>query len=157
MKPQVRTHNEMKFIGIDVRTSERMESDKSIAQMRSLHKKFVDEKIEATIPNRIDSDLYFAIYTKYERGHAGAYSYILASEVNDLTTVPDGMVALEIPKSQYLVFSTEGGTPEALANTWKQIRRYVANQAVYQRTYTADFEVYDKSFPDQVDVYIAVK
>lgn len=157
MKPQVRTHNEMKFIGIDVRTADRMESDKAISQMRSLHKKFLEEEIETKIPNRIDSDLYFAIYTNYERGHAGPYTFMLSSEVSSLDDVPDGMVALEIPKSQYLVFSSEGNTPEALANTWKQVRRYVANQALYQRTYTADFEVYDRSFPEQIDVYISVK
>lgn len=147
----------MKFIGIEVKTSKQLEANPSTAQIPDLHKKFLEQQIEEQIPNRIDSDLYFAIYTNYESDHTGAYSLILASEVGSTSDVPDTMVAVNIPTAQYLVFTAEGAQPQALTRTWKDIWDYFSKNPTHQRTYTTDFEVYDKSFPDQVDIYIAVK
>lgn len=158
MERQIRTHKGMKLIGIEVKTSNQLESDHTTAKIPTLHQKFLNEKIEQQIPNRIDDgDLYFAIYTNYENDPSGTYSLILASEVNSLEDVPEGMVAVNIPTAQYLVFTADGDSPAALARAWKDIWSYFSNNAPYKRTYTTDFEVYDKSFPDQVDVCIAVK
>ncbi len=157
MQPQIRTHKGMKFIGIEVKTSNQLEADPTTAQIPKLHKKFLEEQIEEQIPNRIDSDLYFAIYTHYENDHNGTYSLILSSEVGSVKEVPEGMVAINIPTAQYLVFTAEGNTPQTITRTWKDVWAYFSKNSDYQRTYTTDFEVYDKSFPDQVDVYIAVK
>jgi len=147
----------MKFIGIEVKTSNQLETNPTTAQIPKLHKKFLEEQIEEQIPNRIDSDLYFAIYTNYESDHTGTYSLILSSEVGSVKEVPAEMVAINIPTAQYLVFTADGNTPQALSRTWKDIGAYFSKNPERQRTYTTDFEVYDKSFPDQVDVYIAVK
>lgn len=157
MKPQLRTHQGMKFIGVEIKTSNRLELNETTAQIPAFQKKFHQENIEAKIPNRVDSDLYFAIYTNYEKDHRGPYSFILSAEVNTLDAVPEGMVGVTIPTSRYLVFTAEGRMPDAVNRTWKDILIYFANNRTYQRSYTADFEVYDKECPNVVDVYVAVK
>ncbi|MDX2242485.1 MAG: GyrI-like domain-containing protein [Leptolyngbyaceae cyanobacterium bins.302] len=157
MVPQLRTHKGMKFIGVEAKTSSQLESNKKTAQIPGLHRKFLKEGLEEKIPNRIDSDLYFAVYTNYESDQTGTYSFILSAEVSNSDEVPDGMVAIDIPTAQYLVFTVKGSLPHALTRTWKEIWNYFANNKVYQRAYTADFEVYDKSFPDLVEVYIAIQ
>ncbi len=155
--PQLRTHKGMKFIGLEAQTSTQLESNKKTAQIPGLHRKFLKEGLGDQIPNRIDSDLYFALYTNYESDQTGPYSAIISAEVSDLTNVPDGMVAIDIPTAQYLVFTVRGALPNALSRTWKEIWNYFANNKVYQRAYTVDFEVYDQAFPDQVEIYIAIQ
>lgn len=157
VKPQIRTHQEMKFIGVEVRTSYKLESSQEKARIPALQQKFQAEQIEDQIPNRIDSDLHFAIYTKYKTDHRGPFSFILSAEVSTLDTIPEGMVGVTVPTSKYLVFTAEGRMPDALEKAWKDVRIYFANNIDYQRAYTADFEVHDKECPDVVDVYIAVK
>ena len=147
----------MKFIGLEAKTSSQLESVKKTAQIPGLHRKFIKGGIGDAIPNRIDSDLYFALYTHYESDQTGTYSAIIAAEVSDLSAVPDGMVALDIPTAQYLVFTVHGALPNALTRTWKEIWNYFASNKVYQRAYTTDFEVYDQAFPDQVEIYIAIQ
>ena len=157
MVPQIRTHKGMKFIGIEAKTSSQLEANKKTAQIPALHRKFLKDGLEEKIPDRIDSDLYFALYTNYESDNTGQYSTILAAEVGSVSDVPEGMVAIEIPTAEYLVFTVKGSLPHALTRTWKEIWNYFANNKVYQRAYTADFEVYDKSFPELVEVYIAIQ
>lgn len=159
MVPQIRTHKGMKFIGLEAKTSNQSEANRKTAQIPGLHRKFLKEGLEAKIPNRVDSDLYFVIYTNYESDHTGTYSTIVAAEINSSTddAVPEGMVAIDIPTAEYLVFTVKGSMPNALTRTWKEIGNYFASNKVFQRAYTADFEVYDKVFPDQVEVYIAIQ
>lgn len=157
MVPQIRTHKGLKFIGVEAKTSNQMEMNKKTAQIPGLYRKFLKEGLEEKIPNRVDSDLYFALYTDYESDPNGQYSFILAAEVSSSEEVPDGMIAIDIPTAQYLVFTVKGSLPQALSRTWKEIGNYFANNKVYQRAYTADFELYDKSFPELVEVYIAIQ
>lgn len=157
MVPQIRTHKGMKFIGLEAKTSSQLEANKKTAQIPGLHRKFLKDGLEEKIPNRIDSELYFALHTHYESDHTGSYSTILAAEVSSVNEVPEGMVAIDIPTAQYLVFTVKGSMPNALTRTWKEIWNYFASNKVYQRAYTADFEVYDKSFPELVEIYIAIQ
>lgn len=156
MVPQIRTHKGMKFIGLEAKTSNQLEANKKTAQIPALHRKFLKDGLEDKIPSRVDSELYFVIYTNYESDHTGTYSTILAAEVNNSSEVPEGMVAIDVPTAEYLVFTVKGSMPNALTRTWKEIGNYFASNKVFQRAYTADFEVYDKVFPDQVEVYIAI-
>lgn len=157
MVPQIRTYKGMKFIGVEAKTSSQLETNKKTAQIPALNRKFLKEGLESKIPNRVDPDLYFALYTNYESDHTGTYSYILAAEVDEAKEVPEGMVEIDIPSAQYLVFTVKGSLPHALARTWKEIVNYFANNKVYQRAYTADFELYDKSYPELVEVFIAIQ
>ena len=157
MVPQTRTHKGMKFIGLEAKTSSQAEANKKTAQIPGLHHKFLKNSLEEKIPNRIDSELYFALYTNYESDHTGTYSAILAAEVSDLSDVPEGMVAIDIPTAQYLVFTVKGSMPNALTRTWKEILNYFASNKFYQRAFTTDFEVYDKSAPESVEIYIAIQ
>jgi predicted transcriptional regulator YdeE len=157
MVPQIRTHKGMKFIGIEAKTSGQLEANKKTAQIASLHRKFLKEGLEDKIPNRIDSELYFVLYTNYESDHTGTYSTVVSAEVSSGGDLPEGMVAIDIPTAEYLVFTVKGSLPNALTRTWKEIGNYFASNKVFQRAYTTDFELYDKSSPELVEVYIAIQ
>ena len=81
---------------------------------------------------------------------------ILGCEVASLDEVPEGLVGLEIPASNYAVFTTDGPHPQGVVETWQAIWN-----GDLQRTFTADFEVYSSQFdPEknpQVKVFIAVE
>lgn len=157
MEPSLITQNEIKLIGLEIRTTNQREADPATAKIPGLWQRFFTEGIEARIPNKANAGVRFGTYTNYESDHTGEYSLIAAAEVSSLADIPEGMTSLVISPAKYLVFPVQGEMPMALVETWGYIWHYFANDSDYERTYTADFELYhDPNDVAKVDVYIAV-
>lgn len=157
MQPKVVTKDEIKLIGLETRTTNQQEADPTVAKIPGLWQRFFGEGMAEKIPNQVSPGGLFGTYTNYESDHTGEYSLVVAAEVGNLDTVPEGMTGLTIPSTKYLVFPVKGEMPMALVQAWGNIWNYFGNGTAYERTYTADFELYDANDPTKVDIYIAIK
>ncbi|HLF19945.1 MAG TPA: GyrI-like domain-containing protein [Bacteroidota bacterium] len=154
MIPRITQRSDSKIIGMEVRTSNQLETMASSAKIPLLWKKFHEEKEK--IPNRKNEQTSLGVYTNYKSDHSGEYSLIAASEVSSLDKIPEGMVAHIIPPGKFLIFSAKGRMPQAVVNAWKQIWKYFANGSQFKRAFTVDFETYNSANEDEVDIHIAI-
>lgn len=115
---------------------------------------FRKNNIKATIPNQLQPEQTFAVYTNYGPEGEG-YSLILGTPVQYIVNnIPDGMVGIEIPEQTYAVFSKKGTIPSIIQETWQKVW-----QSPIPRAYTYDFEIYKNESLDnaEVEFYIAVR
>ena len=143
-----------KVIGISVRTTN--ENGQAATDIVALWGKFMTEGIMDKIPNKIDNAVY-SIYTEYEADYTKPYTTILGCKVSDNSTVPEGMVAIEIKGGNYTEFTAKGDLTQGVVfNKWTKIW-----EMDIDRAYTADFEVYGAKAQDQtkaeVPIFIALK
>lgn len=141
-------------IGISVRTSN--ENGEAVKDIPKLWNKFMTENIAAKIPNKVDLDIY-CIYTDYEKDHTRPYTTILGCKVENLETIPDGMVGKVINEATYKKYVATGNVLQgSVFNEWTKIWN-----SDLPRTFTADFEVYGDKAKDfenaEVELFIAVK
>jgi predicted transcriptional regulator YdeE len=147
-------HSELAFniIGISVRTNNSV-GGKDIG---NLWGKFMGEEIFEKIPHKTSYDVY-GIYTDYESDHTGDYTAIVGCHVSSLEDIPEGMIGITIPKSNYEIFTAKGKMPECVYGEWTGIWE---NKAI-ERAYVADFEVYGTKSQNpadaEVDIFISVK
>ena len=122
-------------IGISVRTTN--ENGQSAKDIGGLWNKFMTEGILNKIPNKIDDTVY-SIYTAYEGDHTKPYTTILGCKVENVDTIPNGMVAKTFKGGNYTKFVSKGDlTKGVVYETWLKIWN-----SDLDRTYTADFEDY---------------
>jgi predicted transcriptional regulator YdeE len=156
MEPEILALDAMYIIGTEVRTQSQLEARRSTARIPAHWEKFTNQNLARRIPDRAGEDL-FSIYTHYVREQQGEYSHIIGLEVISLHNIPDGMVGLMIPESDYMVFTVQGEMPAATAQAWEGIRRFFEGNPAYHRAYTYDFEVHDPSIPDIINIYVAIR
>lgn len=154
MQPQLLAQPELRLIGIETRTINSDERTPSTAKIPALWRRFFQEGIADTIPNKKPDGRLIGAYTQYESDHTGPYSLLVGSEVSSLKSIPSGMTGLTIPAGQFLVFTAQGQMPNALIDTWTHIWDYFSQGTSHKRLYTADYEVHRSN--ERVDVYIAV-
>lgn len=154
-EPKLTSREAIKLIGIEVRTTNRQETDPLTAEIPGLWGRFYQEQIADKIPNRKTEGPTIAAYSKYESDVNGAYSLIVGCEVTSLSAVPNGMTGVTIPAGKYLLFTASGPMPKTLIDTWGHIWNYFAQTSPYKRAYTVDYEVHSAN--DRADIYIAVK
>ncbi len=116
--------------------------------------------ILSKIPNKINPNVTLGLYTNYTPDFSltsGQYSFIIGTPVDNIKTIPQGMVAKEIPQSKYAVFTAQGPFATAVGKAWMEIWQ---NKDI-QRTFTNDFEWYDSNSTNDensiVKIYIAIK
>jgi predicted transcriptional regulator YdeE len=128
-------HSKLAFnvIGISVRTNNNI-GGKDIG---NLWGKFMGESIFEKIPNKTSYDVY-GIYTDYESDHMGDYTALVGCHVSSLEEIPEGMVGITIPASDYKIITAKGKMPECVYEKWTEIW----GNLELKRTYVADFEVY---------------
>lgn len=137
------------IIGIAVRTTN--ENGQAGKDISALWTKFMTEGIMTKIPHRLN-DVVYSIYTDYEKDHTRPYTTILGCKVENLTIVPDGMVAKTIEKATYQKFIAKGNLMDgAVYNEWTKIW-----ETDIDRAFTADFEVYDEHSQDPKDAEVAI-
>ena len=51
----------------------------------------------------------------------GNFSYVICKEVDNLCTIPDGMVGKVIPKSKYAIFTAKGNNKSELGSRLGQV------------------------------------
>ncbi len=140
-------------IGIAVRTTN--ENNQASTDIPALWDKFMSENLLAAIPNKID-DTLFCIYTDYEKDFTKPYTTILGCKVENLDTIPAGMVGKNFNKGNYQKYTAKGNIMEGMVfGEWLKIWN-----ADIPRTYTADFEVYGEKAKNptnaEVDIFIAI-
>ncbi|MCD4711540.1 MAG: GyrI-like domain-containing protein [Bacteroidales bacterium] len=143
-----------KVIGISVRTTN--ENGQSAKDIGELWNRFMTEGILDKIPNRIDNTIY-SIYTDYESDHRKPYTTLVGCKVENVDTIPNGMVSKTFNVGNYIKFVSKGDlTKGAVYEEWSKIWNLDL-----QRTYTADFEVYGEKAQNpmdaEVDIFVAVK
>ncbi|CAL2084760.1 GyrI-like domain-containing protein [Tenacibaculum sp. 190524A02b] len=140
-------------VGISVRTTN--ENGQAAKDIPNLWQQFMNTDMYGLVKNRID-DTICAVYTNYESDHTKPYDTVLGFIVPDLNTIPNGMVGLTIPKSDYNEFKATGDlTNDVVINKWVEIWNMDLN-----RTYKADFELYGEKAKNpkngEVAIYISV-
>lgn len=148
------TIEQFDVIGIAIRTTN--ENQQAAKDIPLLWQRFTSEKIAEKIPNKTDDTIY-CIYTDYEKDHTKPYTAILGYRVNNLSTVPQGMIAKTIKKGPFQLFTAKGNIVQgSVFNEWLKIWN-----ADIQRAFTNDFEVYGAKAQNvehaEVDIFIAVR
>lgn len=141
-------------IGISIRTTN--EDGQSGKDIPALWNKFMTEKIQGKIPNKVSGDI-FCIYTDYEKDHTKPYTTILGCKVESLDNIPEDMVGKTIESADYEELIAKGNLSEGIVyNKWFEIWNSDLN-----RSFTADFEVYGNKTQNpenaEVDIYIALQ
>ena len=142
------------IIGISVRTTN--EDGQAGQDIPALWNKFMTEGIAEKIPNKTDNSIY-CIYTEYEKDHTKPYTTILGCKVENLDTIPNGMVGKTFEEANYAKHIATGNILQGMVfNEWTKIWN-----SDLDRTFTADFEVYGEKAQNpenaEVDIFIAVK
>lgn len=111
------------------------------------------------IPNRQGNHI-LSVYTDYESDENGYYTYFIGAKVNDLNSIPNGMIGKEIPSAHYVVIhSAIGKIQDIVIREWQKI--WSNEDLKKKRAYSTDFELYDQRCLNldqaQVDIYIAIK
>lgn len=148
------TIQKFSVIGISVRTTN--ESGQSSQDIPALWNKFMTEGIAEKIPNKVDNSIY-CIYTEYEKDHTKPYTTILGCKVENLDTIPNGMVGKAFDEATYTKHIAKGNILQGMVfGEWTKIWN-----SDLDRTFTADFEVYGEKAQNpenaEVDIFVAVK
>lgn len=126
-----------KIIGISVRTKN--ENNQAQTDINNLWNQWFEENVAFRIPNKV-SDAIINMYTDYESDENGYYTCILGYQVENLDSVPKGLIGKEIPALKYKEFTATGKLPDCVVDTWKMIW-----SLKFDRSYQADFDVYEPS------------
>lgn len=143
-----------KIIGIAVRTTN--ENGQAAKEIAELWDRFMNENVPDAIPNKTDHTVY-SLYTDYDGDHTQPYTAILGCQVNNLDTIPEGMVGKSFSGGNYVKITARGDLTKGLiVNEWSKIW-----ELDLERRYTADFEVFGEKAQNptdaEVDFFIAVK
>ncbi|UNK19626.1 GyrI-like domain-containing protein [Paenibacillus sp. N3/727] len=110
----------------------------------------------------IKPDEIYGLYTDYASDVNGEYTVVLGCETaeGDASGSGDNFTKVDIPASDYLVFTTkQGPIGSVVIEAWQEIWTYFQN-STETRTYTGDFELYDAVQFDPSNavakIYIAV-
>ncbi|GAA5024101.1 AraC family transcriptional regulator [Marivirga lumbricoides] len=142
------------IIGISIRTTnENGQANKEIAE---LWEEFMSGNILTKIPNKVNNEIY-SLYTDYESDYTKPYTAILGCKVENLESVPRGMVGKSFEGGTYLKTTAKGDLMKGLVvNQWLKIF-----EMELERTYDADFEIFGGKAQNpsdaEVDFYIGVK
>lgn len=142
------------FIGISVRTTN--ESGQAAKDIPLLWSKFFSENVSEKIKNKVSPDIY-CIYTDYVKDHTQPYTTIIGFKVNNLDTIPEGMVGKSVLTGNYTTFIAQGKISDGIVyNEWLKIWN-----APIDRAFTADLEIYGQKSQDpenaEVEIFIALK
>ena len=143
-----------KVIGISVRTTN--ENGQAANEITKLWQRFLSENTLAKIPNKVDSTVY-SLYTDYEGDHTLPYTAILGCKVENLDTIPNGMVGKSFDGGQYVKTTAKGDLTKGLiVNHWSKIW-----ELDLERRFTTDFEVFGEKAQNpsnaEIKFYVSVK
>jgi len=113
------------------------------------------------IPNRADANI-IAMYTDYESDANGEYTFLIGAKVTSIDSIPEGMIAQQVPSSRYAVFTSEKGPVwKVVPEVWQKIWSTPASEMGGERANVADFEIYDERAADPqnavVEVWVGIK
>ncbi len=142
-------------VGLQTRTTNRIEAVPETAKIASLWRKLYADDVSDRIPERVaDAPEVIAVYHDYESDHRGKYSLIVGHKVSSLDHTPKEMGGVMVRAGRYLRFPVEGPLPAGIIETWQAIWQFFEVSHEYERAYTTDYEIYRD---DGAEIYIAVK
>ncbi|MCO4291585.1 GyrI-like domain-containing protein [Solitalea sp. MAHUQ-68] len=139
------------FVGKSIRTSnETAETD-----IGNFWIQYIKEKWLNSVEYKTDEKV-IGLYYNYEGDFTKPYTFAIGCKVDRIDNIPEGMISLNIPASNYAEFIAKGKMPECVIDTWVDIWN-----SDLDRTYTFDMEVYSpQSFNPEnahVEIFISVK
>lgn len=162
MKKELTSKQEIKLIGLTIRTNNKNEMNPQTSKIGGLAGRFWGQNIANQIPHRKNPGVTLSVYAEYDSNEHGDYTYFIGEEVSSFENIPLELRKLTIPASKYQKFTTLSGTmPEVVINAWQQIWKMTSDDFNGERAYVADFEVYDQRAGDPantiLDIYIGIK
>ncbi|WP_462409690.1 GyrI-like domain-containing protein [Neobacillus sp. Marseille-QA0830] len=119
----------------------------------------VMEEREKEIKSRTEEPVFIAPFHSRET----EVTYYVTTPVENLESIPDGMVGFTIPKKNY-VFTTHVGKPDDIQSTYLQLLTWMNEYGYDQDHQALSLEVYKKTSPDrdengnlQLEIYLPVK
>ncbi|MBM9500885.1 GyrI-like domain-containing protein [Leptospira sp. 201903071] len=159
MSLEIVSQEEIQIVGISEVTKNQDEISGN-GKIGGLWNRFFAEGILDKIPHKKDPANLFAVYTDYESDETGKYRILIGAEVEDASSIPEGMILRKIPKGSYSKFTSETGPVTAVVvAVWQKI--WANAELKSKRAFLADYELYDQrsSNPEaaQIEVFIGVK
>ncbi len=142
------------IIGISIRTTnENGQASKEIAELWNT---FMSENVLTKIPSKVDNEIY-SLYTDYESDHTKPYTTILGCKVENLNSIPNGMIGRSFEGGTYVKTTAKGDLMKGLVvDQWSKIF-----EMELDRTYNADFEIFGEKAQNpsnaEVDFYVGVQ
>lgn len=163
MEQQQRYLQEIVLVGLTTRTNNTNELNPSQSKIAALASNYWGNHTGACFKQRKAPGVTYAVYTHFEDGAQGDYTYFIGEAVHALAQQDlQKFTTLTIPASQYTQFTTEPGPiPEIIINAWQKIWQMGTSDWRGKRSYIADFEVYDDRAADPsnavVDIFIGLE
>ena len=158
--------DDLKLIGITVRTNNKNEMDPATSKIAKIAGVYWSQNIAGNVVNRKQPGVTYAAYTDFESDENGDYTYFIGEQVDSFAGLgnPDlnDCKQLTIPASSYQKFTTQSGKmPAVVIDAWQEIWRMQSSDFGGKRKYIADFEVYDQRASDPnntiIDIYIGIE
>jgi len=162
LKPKIICKDEKLLLGIarEINQGEQVKLG-LISKVRNEFK-----KMAGSIENRINPDLYYAVYDYNPEDLSKEddeinYTYYFCVEVSEYSTIPEGMIKKVIPQAKYAVFSydtknnTLNGEP-LNQDVYDYIDGIWLPNSGFELAETSDFEVFNKK-ENRIDYYISIK
>jgi predicted transcriptional regulator YdeE len=153
---------EIQLLGISVRTSNKLELEKTNGRIFPCVMRYFHEGLCEKIPNRARPGVTFCAYTDYESDYTGEYTYFVGEAVTSYgDALTSGFEKLIIPQQNYIKFTTNPEPmPDVLVHAWGRIWQMSPEELGGKRRYLTDFEIYDERASDHqncvVDLYIGI-
>lgn len=161
MKKSIQQRQEIKIIGIKVRTNNLAELDPNKGKLPPCVQKYFHQNLAAQIPTRINPGTTYCTFSEYESDHTGHYTYLIGEAVSSFSQVPEHLETLIIPAQTYVKFTNgPGSMPDVVRKPWQQIWEMSSKDLGGKRRYLADFEIYDERASDHqkiiLDIYVGI-
>ena len=115
-----------------------------------LWQQFYADGVHAQLPNK-KNEKALGIYTDYEENENADYTIMVASEIANNDTLPDGVVKRVIPTGNYAKFVVKGHMQKAVAEFWQELWKMNL-----PRAFTYDFEEYQNSDMEHAEIHIYI-
>lgn len=153
--------NEIKLVGLKVRTNNQNEMNSATSRIGPCYGRYFAEQISSKIPHKKDSNVHYCAYTDYESDYTGDYTYFIGQEVTSFEGIDKELEALTIPPQTYAQFTTDPGPiPQVVIKAWQEIWNMTPGDFGGKRSYRVDFERYDERARDPqkaiADLYIGI-
>ena len=137
--------------GIGARTNN--QSPDMTAVIGGLWQKFYGEGYYAELPYKKNLKA-MGIYTDYATDHNGDYLAMVACEVKQAESMPEGVMIRQYPAGKFAKFIVKGHMQTAISEFWSQLW-----DMELDRTYIYDFEEYQDDHVEdtEIHIYIGIK
>ncbi len=137
----IQHHSGFYVVGVAARTDNAAERNGK-GKIGEIWHTLLRDNLASKIPNKLGIDL-MAVYTDYESGHDGHYTYLLGLPVSSIQNVPAKFVAKHIPGGRYsVVTSNRGPVARIVPETWQRICSMSAGELGGIRSFRSDSEIY---------------